>query len=414
VPIIPNLTKKPSQGEKNEIPNDQRAKGITFGQILADCRDLGIVGEDDLVQAIYVIGTSRKLKHPLAGMVHGSSSSGKSHTVSRVAMLFPPDEVIHATRITPQGLYHMQTPLSHKFIVAGERSRVQDDAAADATAALRQLYSEGRITKQITIKQGNSFITEEVTAEGPIAYVETTTLSRNKIFPEDLNRALLLRTDESEGQTRAILTKCGERYSESQEASTEAIISRHREFQAGLEVHAVTIPFAPQLMDKLPAKNVEARRVGQQVLSVIEAVTLLHQFQRAKDQGGKIVATLEDYEIAKRVLRRPLAESLRISENALAFHQAVLERYSNNVFTVPQAHRTIYKNSKLLGAMFDERSLRNWVKELADYRCVVMVERGKGPNPTKWRLNGKAPGDSILPDAKELGLVSRNAGIAGK
>src|SRR5262249_52612155 len=111
-----------------------------LGRFNADCRALGIVGERDLALAIWLIGTSRLLDRPLGAIVRGRSSTGKSHVVSQVARLFPADHVIHATRMTPQALYHLPPgSLAHKFVVAGERSRMQDDCQADATAALRQL-----------------------------------------------------------------------------------------------------------------------------------------------------------------------------------------------------------------------------------------------------------------------------------
>jgi hypothetical protein len=37
--------------------------------------------------------------------------------------------------------------LQHRFIVAGERSRLQNDETAEATRALRELLSAGRLVK---------------------------------------------------------------------------------------------------------------------------------------------------------------------------------------------------------------------------------------------------------------------------
>ena len=88
-------------------------------------------------------GTSRLLPRPLSVLVQGDSSTGKSHLIARIAELFPPEQVLRATRMTPQALYHLEDPIAHKFVVGGERSRVQDDASADATAALRQLRVRG-------------------------------------------------------------------------------------------------------------------------------------------------------------------------------------------------------------------------------------------------------------------------------
>src|SRR5262249_17470526 len=159
------------------------------------------------------------LDYPLSAIVRGNSSTGKSYTVNEVARLFPPNQVILATRMTPQALYHMES-VAHKFVVAGERRSVQDEAGADATAALRQLQSDREMVKEITEKgEDGKFGTRTVEVEGPIAYVETTTLRSSSIFPEDLNRALLLGTDETEKQTKAILARHAERYADERPAT---------------------------------------------------------------------------------------------------------------------------------------------------------------------------------------------------
>jgi hypothetical protein len=368
-------------------------------QFERDCADLGIVGEVDLALAVYVVGTSRVQTDPLSAIVHGPSGSGKSVIVAKVAQLFPEDHKLDATRMTAQALYHLQTPIAHRFVVAGERSRIQDDAVADATAALRQLQSEKKITKQIAERDGNGFVTREVRVVGPIAYIETTTVDPSRIFPEDLNRALLLTTDEGERQTREILRRHASRYSAGgQPPNTERIIDRHRQFQMAVVACDITIPFAGRLMEAIPARKVEARRIGQQVLSVIEAVALLHHQRRERDDRGRLIATRADYEIAKRMLAKPLtaSTSLGVGEAATALYDTLVAReFPDGQFTTPQA--------QMLHMISSEKSIRNWLNELADYGCVRLVRKSVGPNPATWKINGKKPSDTLLPDAASLG-----------
>ena len=59
-------------------------------RIEADIEAAGVAGEHDLRLTLYLVGTSRLLPRPLAAIVQGQSSSGKSFTVERVAKLFPP------------------------------------------------------------------------------------------------------------------------------------------------------------------------------------------------------------------------------------------------------------------------------------------------------------------------------------
>src|SRR5262245_6282282 len=125
--------------------------------IRRDMRAYGVAGEEKNAMRLYFTASSRKLDRPLSALLQGESTAGKSFLIASIAELMPPEEILRATRMTPQALYHLEEPISHKFVVGGERSRVQDDQFADATAALRQLRSEGRITKQITQKNGQGF-----------------------------------------------------------------------------------------------------------------------------------------------------------------------------------------------------------------------------------------------------------------
>jgi hypothetical protein len=154
-----------------------------------DVTALGVAGERNLVKALYLVGTSRLLDAPAAARVKGPSSSGKSYVVEKVAGLFPAEAVIRATTMTPQALYHMRPGgLKHRWVVGGERSRKEDDDVAEATRALREMLSSGRLSKLMPMKVGGEIVSLLIEQEGPIAYVETTTM--DMVFAEDENRCL--------------------------------------------------------------------------------------------------------------------------------------------------------------------------------------------------------------------------------
>ena len=141
-------------------------------RISADIEAAGVAGEEDLRLTLYMIGTSRLLRRPLAGIVQGQSSSGKSYTIERVAAMFPKESVIHATQMTPQALFHAQAgSLSHRWVVAGERSRIDNDDKAEATRALREMLAAGRLSKMMPVKLGGEIKTVMIEQPGPIAFV---------------------------------------------------------------------------------------------------------------------------------------------------------------------------------------------------------------------------------------------------
>ena len=125
--------------------------------------EIGIAGEQRLALTVYMTGLSRLLDHPLAIIVQGPSSSGKSYVLERVASLFPEEAVLPATEITPQALYHLASgELEHRFVVSGERSRRQNDETAQATKALREMISSGKLSKLITFADGDGLHTEQI------------------------------------------------------------------------------------------------------------------------------------------------------------------------------------------------------------------------------------------------------------
>ena len=62
-----------------------------------DIARCGVAGEETTALTLYLIGTSRLLSKPMAGIVQAASSSGKSYVIDRVARMFPSEAVVMAT-----------------------------------------------------------------------------------------------------------------------------------------------------------------------------------------------------------------------------------------------------------------------------------------------------------------------------
>lgn len=341
---------------------------------------MGVIGENDIAIGLYLIGTSRLLPRPLAAIVQGSSSSGKSYIVSAISRLIPKDEVILATQITPQALFYMKPgALKHKFVVAGERSRRQDDDVAEATRALREMLSEGVLSKLVATKNKGKQTTEHVRQEGPIAYVETTTLA--KVFAEDMNRCIMFRTDESPKQSRRIMEHTAScRYGPHQsERLPSAIIEKHYAMQKRLEKRVIYVPFAETLAMEFPTTRTESRRAFSQMLNLIEASALLHQCQRSNDECGRIVATIDDYRLAMRILSGPFGSILGqvVGDGAMQLMQQIADRGLGASFQASE----FYDFNNL-----SEKTIRNYLDELKQAGFVTVTTPAKGQNATVWTV----------------------------
>ena len=373
-------------------------------RVVHDVAALGVAGEKMLIATIYLVGTSRLLAKPLAAIAQGPTSSGKSYVIDTVAKLFPPEAVIRAHKMTPEALIHMPAgALEHRFVVGGERSRRQDDDTADATRALREMLSDGRLTKLMPTKSaGGGIETVQIDQPGPIAYVESTTLQT--ILDEDRNRCLILATDESPAQTRRILDlAAAQKINPDAAGDVTNIIAEHHAAQRLLHRVRVKVPYADELARRFPAERTDARRAFGHLLSMIEAVTLLHQFQRVPEpaDGLLIVATVDDYRIARKLLAGPFARALGdgLSDAARRFGERLRETFTGNVeFDT----REIAKHERVIG---DRQTMRQYVRALASAGWLDQMQLQQGPKPALYRVAMNVPDDAAiagLPDPAEL------------
>lgn len=363
--------------------------------IVDDVAAMGVAGERELTATIYLVGTSRLLESPLAVIVKGPSSSGKSYLIRKTVALFPPEAVLMATQQTPQSLFYMPAgSLSHRFIVAGERSRVENDDTAEATRALREMLSEGRLSKLIAMKEAGQMVTKLVEQDGPIAYIESTTLAT--IFEEDANRCVLLHTDERAGQTRRIVERLAAGYGgDAAPGDAQRIVERHHAAQRMLKASPIVVPFAPRLGELFGSDRVEVRRAFPQVISMVKAIALLHQYQRQIDNDGRLIAVADDYQLARYLLAGPMSRLLggRLSDPARRFAERLAGRFAvEERFTSADAAK---------GESATRRAVTGWLTELCESGVVEQIEPHKGSKPAVWKRMA-ATLDDVGHDCPEL------------
>ena len=283
-------------------------------RILADFDTGGLVGERTNKLVGYLAAVSRKLDRPLAVMVQSSSAAGKSSLMDAVLAFMPAEERIKYSAMTGQSLFYMgETNLKHKILAI-----VEEEGASRASYALKLLQSEGELMIASTGKDpatGN-LVTQEYRVEGPVMIFLTTTAI--EIDEELLNRCLVLSVDESREQTQAIHRLQRERRTLAGLRNTQRrqqLLAQHRHAQRLLRPVKVLNPYAEQLT--FLSDKTRARRDHEKYLTLIDAIALLHQYQRVlrtAQQDGEAIeyveATLDDIEIANRLAHEVLGRSL--------------------------------------------------------------------------------------------------------
>lgn len=346
---------------------------------------VGIAGEQLLALTVYLVGTSRLLPKPLAAIVQGPSASGKSYVIEQVGRMFPPEAVLFATDLTANALYYAaDDELTHRFLVAGERTRRQNDDTAQVTKALRELLATGELNKLVTISDVDGPRTEHIHKSGPIAYVESTTAA--ELFEEDANRCLILQPDDRPEQTRRIMQARALQYAgQTTKAQRARVREQSHALQRLLEPLEVVIPFSDPLVAALPDEPLEMRRAIEFVGSTIETSALLHQFQRERDELGRIIAEPADYALTRHLLGDVLARCLGGKP------AAGLRRFVDRLKKLP-GDFTAKEIAKSL--TMSERTVREFLSTLLGSGLIDQTQPARGPIPAKWLIKG----DIKLPD----------------
>jgi DNA primase catalytic core len=276
-----------------------------------DFETCGVVGEGANRLVGYLACTSRLLRRPLAVIIQSTSAAGKSTLMEAVLAMFPEEERIKYSAMTGQSLYYLgETNLKHKILAI-----VEEEGAEKASYALKLLQSEGELTIASTGKNAKTGQMETQTyhVEGPVTIFLTTTAI--DIDEELQNRCLTLSVDESSSQTRRIheLQRASRTLAGIERgAASEDILRIHRNAQRLLESFPVWNPWVEQLT--FTSERTRTRRDHEKYLTLIDAVTLLHQRQREHItlSSGRtaLVATLADIETANRLAPEVLGRSL--------------------------------------------------------------------------------------------------------
>jgi len=274
----------------------------------------GIIGEESNTLVAYLAGVSRKLERPLAIIIQSASAAGKTTLMDAVLSFFPEEERVKYSAMTGQSLYYLgETNLKHKILAV-----VEEAGAERASYALKLLQSEGELTIASTGKDPTTgkMVTQEYHVEGPVMIFLTTTAI--DLDEELQNRCLTLAVDESAAQTERIHRVQRERRTLAGLLAHEQrkdLLTKLRNAQRLLSPLAVVNPFAPALT--FATARTRNRRDHEKYLTLIDAIALLHQHQRAHGQhlvNGRVVefveVTLDDIALANELAPEVLGRSL--------------------------------------------------------------------------------------------------------
>ena len=295
-----NQKEEPSQ----EIPAEISLKCIEFlrrKNLLQEINKLigkaGIIGEEESRIFLFVIASSYKMEDTLHALVQGSSGSGKTHLITKLASMMPEEDVIGLTRITDSSLYNYgEYELQNKLIILEDLDGLKEDAFL----AFRELQSRGLLSSSTSIKDDSGNIRSQIrTVRGPITTLSATT--KGEIYEDNMSRCFLIAVNESKDQTQRIISYQNQvatgKINKTEQKKIRAFLANCMRLIKPMEV---INPFADKI--KLPPEAHKIRRLNELFQSFVRQVTLINQYQREKDKQGRLITAKEDIQVACEIM----------------------------------------------------------------------------------------------------------------
>jgi hypothetical protein len=275
---------------------------------------------------------------------------------------------------------------------------------------VRSLLSEGRVRYETVEKTPKGLQARLIEREGPTGLVMTTTAVSQ--HPENETRQLVITMSDSRDQTKQILEAVATRYSGKKVGTNPLEAEQMEKWQAlqewlGYANHDVMIPFAPTVARLIPPVAVRLRRDIEAVFNLIAAHAILHQANRKRDDAGRIIATLKDYEAVRSLVgpiisqgvEQTVSKKMRETVSAVGQICSVKEESERRVSGEP-AVATIREVAKEL--RIDRSSASRRVNEALKNSYLKNLETKQG-QPHKLVVGDPLPDQpSVLPTVEEI------------
>lgn len=294
--------KKQQEQEINTILSSHELQEcIKFGKqanLLQKINDLigksGIVGEEKNRLFLFAIASSFQMSKTLHVVVQGSSGSGKTHLIKKIADLMPQERVKRFTRITEKSFYNYgEYDLKNTLIVLED----YDGMKEEAEFALRELQSNEILISSTSRKDETTgeIKSGENKVRGPIASMVATT--NGELYHDNSTRVFFITIDETKEQTQQIIDfknklAAAEIDQEEQKKTAKFV----QNFMRSLESLPVKNTWIKHI--DLPVNLEQKRRLHGLFEAFCEQITLINQHQRKRDEKNRVITEKQDVELA--------------------------------------------------------------------------------------------------------------------
>jgi DNA primase catalytic core len=370
-PIQQKVTPEPKKPTtNNEQPIDILKQKNLLQQINKLIEQSGIIGEENSRLLLFIIASSYKTKQPLHAIVQGSSGSGKTHLISKIADIVPQEDVLRFTRITESSLYNWgEYDLVNKLLVIEDLDGLKEEALF----AMRELISNQRLSSSVSIKDKKGNI-KSVKKEVKGVFSSLSATTKGELYEDNMSRSFLLAVDESQDQTDRIITYQNKRIAgEINEQSQEKAKEQLQKILRALKVEEVQNPYATQI--QLPENVHKKRRLNEMFQSIIKQITIINQYQR-RTTNGKIITQIEDVENAVEILFESIILKIDELDGSLRqFFEHLKKKFKTDDFTRFEA-------MEVTG--FKKTQLQHYINQLVQLEYIKQF--GHGNKGYKYKI----------------------------
>lgn len=367
-----------------------------LGAFATELRGRGFVGSINTPKLIFLVMMSRFLRRPVSLVLRGLSSAGKSYNVESVLPFFGKSAYFDRSGMSEKALVYSDESFEHRILYIAEADAISGDGLG--AYFLRTLISENRLVYETVEKDGDRLVARTIVKPGPVGVILTTT--RLRLHAENETRMLALTVPDDPGLTRQIMRAIALR---DDEVIGESPPDTWRSLQAWLELggeRRVTDEggFLLTLAEHVPVVAVRLRRDFNLIRSLVFAHAILHQAKRAKDDRGRIIATLEDYAAVRDLIADIVAEGIgaTVSDDVRATVAAV----KAVIGTEPGA--TVKRAQVQAELGLDDRATRRRLAQADEGGFLANTNPGRGKT-AMYELGDPIPDDvDVLPSVDEL------------
>lgn len=260
----------------------------------------GYAGDTRAPGLVFVAVASRLLARPINLALVAPSAAGKNEAVRAGAALHPATAVHTMSAGSARALIYDDDDFTHRYVIVEEADSIPDEGPV--AAAIRAIAETGAMTYDVVERdeQTGKWRTRHIVKPGPTGLITTATKS---VEHQLGTRLIELPIADSEEQTREVMRIHAKRaaglLTDVPDPASWIAFSRWLELAGE---RRVIVPYAVPLIDLIPARLVRLRRDSAQLLSCIQAIALLQQRHRERTRAGEVVASIQDYAVARDLL----------------------------------------------------------------------------------------------------------------